>query len=632
MDHSVNVGKVKLYVLAITIGSCVLFLLSSEFISSFLNIKLDAAHADIGTRLAMTFKPLVLVLIAACLFFINLIVFITLRPLFLYLTEKKEYDKARVVTVKLPWSILIVQETFFILGTTAYFIIKNWNPDSGISFFWVLTMKMSAGLIASVYSAVLIHLLTMKLKQQLKITSMEAAENDMFIRYREYIVLFSVMIFMLTYLGYFSYYSASSPLVAAEPDRLLFGFIIIGVFLVLSSVGLLFLSRRIYLYQIGFLKDKLKEFSLGNADLTKRIILINFDELGELSQAFNSFMQRLSGDFSELRDMVMKLKYSIEVVSNSSSELAGGVEVQAESASEISDTMARFNEIMTGVNLNIDTLLKFVRDNAEAAKQVTENLIAVVEIVKTARTKTNENKKAVNDGLDTVSQAFEKTIKMGVNLRDIAERVRVAGETTERIDEILRSIEEISESTNMLAMNASIEAAHAGQAGKGFAIVANEIRLLADKSSSAVASITVLVDAIKKSVEEAVLIARAGSIEAQEGQNLSNSAKAALEAIFSNFEQSTAIMSEIGGIAEQQGDSVRDIKNASDSLTKISETIGSAFEVQSDGAKNIGQSLSALNNSFSEDTGYIEKLASLANELQEMSEKLTHLVSKFVFE
>ncbi|OHD57757.1 MAG: hypothetical protein A2014_05915 [Spirochaetes bacterium GWF1_49_6] len=383
---------------------------------------------------------------------------------------------------------------------------------------------------------------------------------------------------------------------------------------------------------MDFLNNKIKEFSSGKADLTKRILLLNFDELGELSDSFNKFMEYLSKDFLELKDQVMKMRGDIQVLTDSSGDLASGAERQAASTAEISNSMDDFNRIMQEIRSNIQIHSDVINRNAQNAKQLSQNLMTVIETSKIVRFRSNENLESVRTGIETVNHSVDKTLKMGGNLQEIAHRIETAGQETDRIDEILGSIQDIAESTNMLAMNASIEAAHAGDAGKGFAIVANEIRTLAETSSAAVRDISQLVISIKQRVNEAVVMAKAGAVEAEETKNLANSAGSALNTIFEDMKKSTEMIIEISELTEQQGTSIKGIRQASEQLEDISDKIRTSMDLQADGATGIGQSISTLSGSITENAGYAEKLAELAQNLQTMSERISDLIRLFVIE
>jgi methyl-accepting chemotaxis protein len=343
-------------------------------------------------------------------------------------------------------------------------------------------------------------------------------------------------------------------------------------------------------------------------------------------------MEYLSKDFLELKDQVMKMRGDIQVLTDSSGDLASGAEKQAASTAEISNSMDDFNRIMQEIRSNIQIHSDVINRNAQNAKQLSQNLMTVIETSKIVRFRSNENLESVRTGIETVNHSVDKTLKMGGNLQEIAHRIETAGQETDRIDEILGSIQDIAESTNMLAMNASIEAAHAGDAGKGFAIVANEIRTLAETSSAAVRDISQLVISIKQRVNEAVVMAKAGAVEAEETKNLANSAGSALNTIFEDMKKSTDMIVEISELTEQQGTSIKGIRQASEQLEDISDKIRTSMDLQADGATGIGQSISTLSGSITENAGYAEKLAELAQNLQAMSERISDLIRLFVIE
>ncbi|NPV03060.1 MAG: hypothetical protein HPY53_16925 [Brevinematales bacterium] len=622
--------RTNIFLLIFLINFFLLF--SSEFIASLFNYKLDSQGADFLQRIIFTFKPTVILMFFVSCTLILIVVYLILGPLFRFLRDGTGYEKARKVIITMPWILLFVSEFFWFFGTTGYFILKNWNGDSGIPYMWVMFMKLGTGFLASVFSAVIIHVITNPLKERLNIYEMTSRDNDIFIRYNDYLILMSSLFYAGAHLGYVAYHYFLSKENSGGFTYFILGFLGIMLFLFLECILLMTVARRIFRHQVDFLNNKIKEFSSGKVDLTKRILLLNFDELGELSDSFNKFMEYLSKDFLELKDQVMKMRGDIQVLTDSSGDLASGAEKQAASTAEISNSMDDFNRIMQEIRSNIQIHADVINRNAQNAKQLSQNLMTVIETSKIVRFRSNENLESVRTGIETVNHSVDKTLKMGGNLQEIAHRIETAGQETDRIDEILGSIQDIAESTNMLAMNASIEAAHAGDAGKGFAIVANEIRTLAETSSAAVRDISQLVLSIKQRVSEAVVMAKAGALEAEETKNLANSAGSALNTIFEDMKKSTEMIVEISELTEQQGTSIKGIRQASEQLEDISDKIRTSVDMQADGATGIGQSISSLSGSITENAGYAEKLAELAQNLQAMSERITDLIRLFVIE
>jgi methyl-accepting chemotaxis protein len=622
--------RTNIFLLIFLINFFLLF--SSEFIASLFNYKLDTQGADFLQRVIFTFKPTVILMFFVSCTLILMVVYLILVPLFRFLRDGTGYEKARKVIITMPWILLFVSEFFWFFGTTGYFILKNWNGDSGIPYMWVMFMKLGTGFLASVFSAVIIHVITNPLKERLNIYEMTPKDNDIFIRYNDYLILMSSLFYAGTHLGYVAYHFFLSKENSGGFTYFMLGFLGIMLFLFIECIVLMTVARRIFRHQVDFLNNKIKEFSSGKADLTKRILLLNFDELGELSDSFNKFMEYLSKDFLELKDQVMKMRGDIQVLTDSSGDLASGAEKQAASTAEISNSMDDFNRIMQEIRSNIQIHSDVINRNAQNAKQLSQNLMTVIETSKIVRFRSNENLESVRTGIETVNHSVDKTLKMGGNLQEIAHRIETAGQETDRIDEILGSIQDIAESTNMLAMNASIEAAHAGDAGKGFAIVANEIRTLAETSSAAVRDISQLVISIKQRVNEAVVMAKAGAVEAEETKNLANSAGSALNTIFEDMKKSTDMIVEISELTEQQGTSIKGIRQASEQLEDISDKIRTSMDLQADGATGIGQSISTLSGSITENAGYAEKLAELAQNLQAMSERISDLIRLFVIE
>jgi len=617
-----------LFVFLINFG----LLFSSELIASIFSMKLDAIDADLGYRILFAFKPSVLAVFFAAFIIVLIMILSILNPLFSFLQNGKNFERARRVTIRMPWVILTVSQVLWVFGTVAYFIMKNWQADSGIPLGWVIIMKTSIGLIASVFTAIFVHVITLKLKYKLNVFDMGEKDTDVFVKYKDLFIVLSLVYFICANTGYIAYYYSLSPELHGGEAYFYWGILGVTLFYFIVALVLMRLSRIIFSYQVNFLKHKFYDFTTGHADLTKRILLINFDDLGEISHSFNRFMEFLCRDFISLRDQVVRLRSDVQVLTGSSSDLASGAEKQSATTVNISRSMEEFNRIMQEIRGSIREHADIINQNAQTAKVLSDNLLSVIETSKAVRDKSSVNLDSAKGGIEIANRSVDKTLRMGGNLQEIARYIQSAGEQTERIDEILGSIQDIAESTNMLAMNASIEAAHAGEAGKGFAIVANEIRTLAENSANAVRDISGLVGDIKESVEEAVAIARVGSAEAEETKNLANTAGTALQSITEEIRQSAEMIVEISDLTEKQGGSIRGISEASEQLASISEKIQASVEEQADGAEGIGKALVSLSGSIKENAEYAEKLAALARNLETLSEQITGLIKQFVID
>ena len=177
-----EIAKIKLKMVVILFLVLFFFLFSSEVMNSFFNNRLDSMGFTTMERIAFAFKPTVVGIYILFTVILLLGVFGYLRPLFLYLREGKQYDKARMAAVRIHWLIIIFQIAAWTVGTTAYYAMKGWEADSGIPYVLGLLLKVSGGLIGAIYTSLMYNLLLNKLKDYLGITDIRKGENDVFSR------------------------------------------------------------------------------------------------------------------------------------------------------------------------------------------------------------------------------------------------------------------------------------------------------------------------------------------------------------------------------------------------------------------------------------------------------------------
>ena len=300
------------------------------------------------------------------------------------------------------------------------------------------------------------------------------------------------------------------------------------------------------------------EIASGNADLTQRINVDSNDEIGSLEKGFNKFIEKLQniisqiqGSKTELTAVEDNLVSSISEASSSITEIISNIEsVGGQVGSQVS-AVSQTSAAVTEIAENINSLELMIQNQSEGVSNASS---AVEEMI--------GNIKAVNQSVEIMAQSFsqlEVTSRNGIDQqRFVDEQISEVSKQSKSLQDANTAIADIASQTNLLAMNAAIEAAHAGEYGKGFAVVADEIRKLSETSSDQSKKISAelhkIVDTINHVVEASA--------------------------------KSTESFGEVSNLIAE-----------TDSLVK---QINSAMEEQQVGSRQILDSLSVMNNSTSE--------------------------------
>jgi len=338
-------------------------------------------------------------------------------------------------------------------------------------------------------------------------------------------------------------------------------FIMIFLGLVMMGVGFLasqVLSNAI-VKPLEIIQASMRDISEGEGDLTARLAVDGTDEIAMLSKYFNHFVENIQG----IVNQVINISSNI---ASGSLEMTAGMSEMASTADAIAQTAENQKSSVKQANDSVSTI-------AGSSKVIYSN---------------------VADALQVFDQAQDAAGKGGTAVGAAVSGMQVINQNSKQIGNILNVITEIANQTNLLSLNAAIEAAKAGEHGKGFAVVAEEVRKLAERSAQAAKEITALIQTSSKSIDD--------------GTSMVNTAGAALKSIEESIRASAERMKTIGSQSQTQSQDSNTVVGAMGSLSSIAEGNAAATE---------------------EMAATIRETTRTVNELSNLAENLNQLVSRF---
>ncbi|MDP9518015.1 methyl-accepting chemotaxis protein [Pseudomonas protegens] len=339
------------------------------------------------------------------------------------------------------------------------------------------------------------------------------------------------------------------------------------------TIALLGLLIRLLMQPLHVMTRAMQDIADGEGDLTRRLNIHNQDEFGILGTAFNRFVERIHGSIREVSSATEHVnEVALRVVSASNSSMLNSDE-QA----------SRTNSVAAAINQLGAAAQEIARNAAQASQQASD-----------ARNLAEDGQQVVDRSIQAMNQLSDMISASSSNIETLNSK-------TVNIGQILEVITSISQQTNLLALNAAIEAARAGEAGRGFAVVADEVRNLAHRTQESAQQVQTMIEELQVGARESV-------------STMSNSQRHSQDSV---------------EIANQAGERLNSVTQRIGEIDGMNQSVATATEEQTSVVESINMDITEINTLNQEGVENLQATLRACSDLEQQAARLKHLVGSF---
>ncbi|EDK28992.1 methyl-accepting chemotaxis protein [Vibrionales bacterium SWAT-3] len=343
------------------------------------------------------------------------------------------------------------------------------------------------------------------------------------------------------------------------------------LYIVISIASTMVINRL--LYPLQTLSEALTQLAQGRGDLTQRIDITRMDEIGKLAELVNQFLSQMQ---SMLKGVV-------------------------EHSHDLNNHAEKANQLATQSSIRVENQQNDINQIATAIHEMSATAAEVASHAELTASASQASATACNDGQEVIQQNRDAITSLASQVDDAANVIRELENNAQSINQILSTIQGIAEQTNLLALNAAIEAARAGEQGRGFAVVADEVRVLSQRTHGSTEEIRVMIDTLQKNTEHAV----------------------------DSMTTSTQLAENSVGFAEQAHDSLSKITQAISEINDMALQIASAAEEQRAVSEDISRNTQGIKDASDDLAQQAESSRNSSNEMSSAAESMRRDVERF---
>lgn len=346
----------------------------------------------------------------------------------------------------------------------------------------------------------------------------------------------------------------------------------VGAVAIVASIILIIFLLKILFQPVIKLMELSQDLAVGEGDLTKHLDFKSNDELGKISSNMNKFIEKIRVLINEAKDS-----------SNENSSLS---EELSATSKEIKTRVANEFNIIQGIAKDAQDMVDSSKNSNERSNEARENLKSVSQTLE--RTKTN-----ITKTVSSINSAAQTEQELSGRLQNLVQN-------TEDVKDVLKVINDIADQTNLLALNAAIEAARAGEHGRGFAVVADEVRQLAEKTSKSLVEINNTVNLITQSVNDASIMMNENSRFIASVANESNSSQTEIEETSRLLEEAISKTNSASNEVKRMADSIQKTIEGFNRVNRLSEENTRSVDEISKASEMLNGQVESLNDKLNQ--------------------------------
>ena len=336
----------------------------------------------------------------------------------------------------------------------------------------------------------------------------------------------------------------------------------------------------------------------------------------------HSAAESVSRTASEVNDAAVQSGHGSQQIAQTIGQVAAGAADQAHASTETAAAVAELRTVIEQVRGGAAETARSVEAQAAAVDEMTRSISAASRAASDVSDLGGATGEAAGNGATTVRQTVDGMARIKAAVEGAAATVTQLGAKSDQIGAIVETIDDIAEQTNLLALNAAIEAARAGEQGKGFAVVADEVRKLAERSSRATKEIGALIAEVQTETAAAVKAMAVGAAEVEAGADLAGRSGEALESIATAVESSNAAVSRIVRAMEAMQNASAGLVSASDSIAAIAQETNAGAESMSGSAEQVARAVESIAAISEENSASAEEVSAATEEMSAQAEEV----------